>query len=262
MFYRQALSQATWVRYMKLEENCAYNKKVEEAFKMQPSDKTASQEEPDSLGRPLEDESKEKRATSKGSKMINFRVLVGKTKNLTTEQQDQFDLLIKNLISQIYGRENFYREIEQKNPNFLDALLSTLKGFATEKIENMVGLNKLDLKDPDLQRFWYFLLKRNPDERKGGRECSTISFYDFLSEGKKTQVRAFLAPKEILLAFFRGDEIIVNQILEKRMELYDLVDKDYPLLLATQDFQNAFQGYAEFPDILDFTVTKTKPSKS
>lgn len=262
VFHRQALSQATWIRYMKVEENCLYNKNVGEAYEQESSDKSKPQPKVDSLGRRSEDEPKGTKATSKGSAKINFKILIGEAQDLTTEQQNQFGLLVKNLISQLYGKENFYKEIEEKNPNFLDALLLTLKGFATEKISDIGGLSKIDLKDPDLQRFWYFLLKKNPDERKGKGGCAKISFYDFLSESYKTQVRVFLAPKEILLAAFKDDEVIVNQILEKRQELYNQVDKDYPLDLATEDFQNAFQGYTDFPDILDFTITKTKPSKS
>ncbi|KAF3363256.1 putative membrane protein [Chlamydiales bacterium STE3] len=265
VFFRQALSQSLWVRYMEVQEGCFYNMAVDVNYKIQPKKSKEAKALLDSLGRPSEDkEEKEKppKSFSKGAKKINFRILVGRAKDLTPEKEEQFNELIKNLIRDLYSKERFYIELLNKRPNFLEEMLLALKGFATEKITDTRSLGRISFEDKDLDDAWYFMLKQNPDEREGKGPCAQLSFFDFLTDSAKSEVRVYLAPKEILLAAFKGNEQIVSQILEKRQELYKLVDKDYPADKAKEEFQNAFQGYAEFPNILDFTVNKSKPDKS
>lgn len=264
IFYRQALSHTAWVRYMDTIEGCLYNNRVEENYDKEPKKKADTRVEEDSLGHQLEKGESEERphkTQSTGSKRINFRILVGQAKNLTSEKESQFNSLFKNLITELYGNTNFYKTLIKERPDFVDELLRELRSFSDEKkISHAKQLENLELKDAELNKALYFMLKKTPDESNEKDPCAQISLLDFLTDSYRTAIRIYLAPKEILTAIFK-DPQIVQQILDKRQALFKLVDKDYPLDKATEDFRLAFESYALFHDIVDFTVTKTNPAK-
>lgn len=263
IFYRQALTHTAWVRYMDTIEGCLFNNQVDAIYHYLPKKKGDKGSTADSLGHQIEvDETKasKKKNESIGSKRINFRILLGKEKKLTPEAEEQFHALIKNLIEVLYSNANFYKEALANRPEFLEELLSTLKiDFKDDKINHLSEIKNLILKDAELNKIFYFMIKNNPDESKEKNPCAQLSLLDFFTDSYRTEIRVFLAQKETLLAAFK-DEQIVKQIIEKRKELYEEVNRDSKSAdQATEEFEQAFQGYSNFKDILDFSVTKTNP---
>lgn len=92
-----------------------------------------------------------------------------------------------------------------------------------------------------------------------------FSLLDFITLQPVNKVRVFLAPTEVLKAIFIHDDI-VNDIIRKRKELYHqaLVTDSEGVKSLSASFKNEFDNRedpAVGSDILDFTVTKTNPSR-
>lgn len=91
------------------------------------------------------------------------------------------------------------------------------------------------------------------------------SLLDFITLQPLDRVRVYLAPKEVLKAVYRNDAI-VNDIIRKRGELYhqaQLTDSD-GIKSLSESFKNEFQNRQDptvGDDVLDYTVTKTNPTK-
>lgn len=258
IFYRRALSHAGWVRFMDTIEGCRYNEKMKEIYEGTRKSKKDPEPKVDSLGHQLE-EDKEPKST--GSARINFKILFGKIEDLLPEKENQYNELMKNLIIEVYGKTNFYQKLLAKRPDFVDELLLALKNdFVGQPITKAKQIKKLELKDPELNDIFYLMLRNMPEEKEGKETCDTISLLDFLTDSPRTQIRVFLAPRAILLAAFK-DPRIVDQIIEKRKELYEKVNRDeYQPKQATEEFENAFNAYTSFHEIMDFSVTKTNPA--
>lgn len=83
------------------------------------------------------------------------------------------------------------------------------------------------------------------------------SLRNYFNKFQNTKVRVFLAPEELLLAFY-SDPKIVEKIVMARNRLYKEVCHGRTAEDATQEFEREFT-IAAFEPILDFTVTKTNP---
>jgi len=275
IFYSQVLSQSAWVRYMEEWETCTYNEAVSGVYDALPKKKGEPPIEVDSVGNPMESgekqeeteskpgEAKKQRNDSSGSARINFHILVGQQKNVDPKTYEQLVSVMKNLITQIYGEQDFFKKAKQERPNLLDDLFAALKEFSDgKKIEYTKDLGKLKLTDPVLESFFYTLLRKTPVE--GAKKvCEEVSLFQFLSEGRRQKIHVNLSPKPILLAIF-GKEETVDQLIKDSDDLYKEVSANPPRMKsedATKQLEATYGKSSDYSDILDFTVNKTKPKQ-
>lgn len=252
IYLLQTFSQMTWTRYMEAYEGCVYNEKIEEVYKHFPRAKGEASPKLDSTGKKEDTE----KNYSLGGAYINFRILTGSAK-MEPSAYDLFDKLIKTLIVQNYGEAPFYKEAVEKRPNILEELLTYLKTLKEKKVNKAKALGNVDISDQDLKNLFYQLLRETPIE--GKKACSSISLFDFLSDSSRTKISVYIAPKPILLALF-GKPEIVDQIVEMREELYDVVKKDKKKVEeSTLQFQAKFENQTDFREIVTFTVNTTNP---
>lgn len=90
------------------------------------------------------------------------------------------------------------------------------------------------------------------------------SILDYLTVAKIPKIRVYLASPNVLKAIFNDDNV-VQQIINTRKELYQGINSDNNAKNQLSDtFKNMFLGKQDpvFDEkILDFTVSKTNPSK-
>jgi hypothetical protein len=221
------------------------------------------------------------------NRRLNFRLLIDK--KLREKDKDKYEqhlLLAKELIKVLYQDQAFYKEMEQKKPEFIDELFQRMLE-AAEKNNIKYGdeMDSLNLQDEDLQMVFLKMLegtqkkaeKAAPivkDDAEEEEEEEEIDEHDFQSEKAflsiknffhfnhtQVQIKIYTAPKEILQAIFVEEEI-ANQIMNKREELFAMIKKD-----ETEKAKEILESFrakkrADIKDeLLDFSVSKTNPTK-
>jgi hypothetical protein len=217
------------------------------------------------------------------------------------EQQKEYPLLhsiLKKLIYILYYDQPFFKEMEIKRPDIVNAFIASLSTVDTLPKEKSAKIKKLDdlanisLGDPDVDYLLYQVfqgtaqnLKKvpkpsqdsfNPSEEKNEEdvidredEYSSIEGYislrDFLTLKKSTKIRVWLAPPKLLEAIFEKPAL-VSDILTMRQDLYRKLrsKKDnFDIKEASEIFENTFlPEVAHFREILDFTASRTNPNFS
>jgi hypothetical protein len=212
-------------------------------------------------------------------------------------------LLAKKLMLYLYQNQPFFQEILQQRPDCIDALLASLMNAANnlpqeEKIKKASELANLNLDDPLLNSFFYYVLKGTAfpentqtttskvfttqpqliikessgevdddggDPNKKQYYDSPEGYYsllDYINVDDAVKIRVFLAPKALLMAIF-DTESVVDSIIAMRNDLYNKVINDSVSAAdAGAQFKTATAPKSDpnFDDtILDYTITKTNP---
>lgn len=269
IFTSQNLAQNAWVKFMKSKEGCVYNEAARKVYDDAPKSKKDSWEERESNG--LQQDPKPDRTQSEGQSRINFRILIGKAKELEESGYQEFTEVLKNLITNLYADQPFFKKAQSERPHFLEDIFNKLREVKNDKIKKSADLATLDLGDAELQEVFYFFLNKISRDNSEGEEgkkkegkkekpCEEVSLLNYLSEGSKNKIRVYLASRDMLRAVF-GNEEIVNDIIKQRLDIHRKI-KDgttEALAAATEEFRLAFIGQSPYREILDFTVTKTDP---
>lgn len=234
---------------------------------------------------------------AEGTSFLSLHLLFDKEareKNEIAFQQTK--ALTKQLMTQLYAKEEFFKKALEERPNLLDELLDRLVEIADEfsakkKIERPSVLANFEFNDPISNDFMYNMIKglRLPENtppkivakeeeevssddeadklsnaERDTPNCGFVSLLDFLTAAKTSKIRIYLASTNLLIAIY-GDPSIANQILEKRKELYLAVrNKEMKKEEATKQFEEAFknEGNANaYATLLNFNVTETNPSQ-
>lgn len=206
------------------------------------------------------------------------------------KQKDSFQFaeIAKRLMRLLYGSHHFFKEIQEKEPNFLDEifarLIQVIQNLPKEQqITQASDLANLDLGDPTLNEVFCKMLKgsltvasqaqgqssleedTSADEKEAEvdeyvSDKGYYSLLDYISMKNKPKLRIFLAPRELLLAIY-GDPATVDAVIQERKTLYKLVnDGTKTAQEATTMFKSAFENRSTYT-ILDFTVSKTNPKQ-
>lgn len=237
-----------------------------------------------------------------GKPTINFSVFVDKTKRANlTQDYPKIHLMTKKLIYNLFKDQPFFKRIEQKRPDIVDAFLASLLP-AIESLppkkrpKKPQDLSNLNLGDEELNRFSYEIFnethkrpekikpKKSPknsltEDDKGENDDSeymeynaehyktppgTFSFLSYINFGKSGKVRVYLASKEVLKSIF-DDPAVVKAIVDARQDLYKKVkSKEMNPDQASELFKKQFSSLADpnlGESVLDFTVTKTNPKR-
>lgn len=202
------------------------------------------------------------------------------------EKYAQTRELFKSLIAHLYKQEKFFLQMNEKNPRFLDALIDEIILAADssdkQKIKRPEGLLNLVFSPTaeELHYTFYLMMQGKPALKSSEEEkledtskeeshahAGYVSLMDYISvRNQSKKVRVFLAPKDLLTAIF-GDVEIASRVIELREELSRESKRKEGRSLEelTTQFKGAFEqaGHAQnYSDILDFSVTKTKPKKT
>lgn len=243
-------------------------------------------------------------AKSGARSRLSFLVFIDKNKQAQhAKEYPKMYLLAKKLIYSLYRQQPFFLEFEQTRPDIVDALLNSLMIAdilpKEQKIKKAAELANLNLGDPVLNTFFYFVLKGSPiapeankkkeeepppplggfihQEQEGEVEDEDgdpnpeetfkspqgyYSLLDFITLDDATKVRVYLAPRLLLNAIF-DDPAVVDSIIVLRNELYKKVASDS---LSAQEASQEFKALVapksdpNFDEtLLDFSVTKTNP---
>lgn len=174
------------------------------------------------------------------TRKFNFSAFISKQKRMG--MQDKFEdtkRVFKELVHVLYKDADFFKRIEQKQPDFLDEMIKgivdlsdTEDKFYKGRIENLA---KVKFSDPALQEAFYQMLKgtisadENSEDYAGlGKEYEAKSYKSLLEflrpqalSGAADQpefIEIYRAPPELLLAIYPNRDI-VKKIMEKCEEL-------------------------------------------
>lgn len=264
IFTSQSLAQNAWAKFMQSKEGCVYNEAARKVYEDAPKSKKDSWEERESNG--LQQDPKQDRTQTEGQARINFRVLVGKEKDLEESAYQEFIEVLKNLITDLYKDEPFFKKAQSEQPNFLDDIFNKLREVKNDKIKKSTDLATLNLGvGVELQEVFYLLMKKIPRVKNGekgekDKPCEEISLLNYLSEGSKNKIRVYLASRDMLKAVFENEEV-VNDIIKQRVDLFKKIKDGNAEAIgaATEEFRSSFIGQSGFREILDFSVSKTDP---
>lgn len=251
---------------------------------------------------PKEKDAEEKpRETNPASPRLSLYILLDKeTRTKEPEAYQQIRELAKHLMTSLYSHTAFYKEINATRPSFLNDILDELVEASDNpqndlSIKTAAHLSKLQLASPELHEVFIHMLKGVPkliqpievpekqfvveedtpepnaeDEIEASRESQEASsdpgyasLQDYLSTTITTKVRIFLASRALLTAIY-GDPFVVNEIIQKRKELYRQVLSGGDKKNASAEFEALFANAGQasaYKNILDFGVSKTNPAK-
>lgn len=212
--------------------------------------------------------------------------------------------LIKQLMADLFKSAKFYKETIVKHPNFRDEILDEIQRAAEslpkgKSIKSAGELLNLEFQNQDLHLAFYEMMNGMPKESLKEAANSpmpadksfiittesdedtdepsseveethappgNVSLLDFITLQSTLKVRVFLASRLLLMAIY-GDSFIVDQVIEKRQDLYRRLKanpKGIPLKQLEEEFRASYgqMGHApEYAEILDFIVSKTDPNK-
>lgn len=208
-------------------------------------------------------------------RQITFRpFLFKKIRDDSPERYKQYRQITVELIRIIYGNAAFYKEIEQRRPDFVNELLDAIQISADQMhkdgIKRIQDVMRIKLNEQDLQEVFYRMLKGTieKNELKSTNDphianhkktyMSLLTFINF--DGIDNKIKLGLAPKELLLAIY-GKEDLVNKLIEMRIELSkNLANQKIDQKEATEKFKTEFEGKQKegiSADLLEFTITIT-----
>jgi len=252
----------------------------------------------------------EKRTPGKGQtknearSRLSFLVFIDKTAQAKYAQAyPKIVLLSKKLITYLYQNQPTFKKMLQQRPDILDALLARLMVADSlpkeQKIKKASDLANLELNDPLLDAFFYYILKgaelpekkvsenmsqsKLPmpefiikeakgeiDDEDGDQNIQQeyispegyFSLQDYITVDAAIKIRVYLASRALLMAIF-NDPVIVDSIIAMRNDLYKkVVNGPMSPADAEAQFKTTFASKSDpnFDDtILDYTVTKTNP---
>ena len=238
------------------------------------------------------------------SPRLSFYTILNKEARLQNpDLHAQIREIAKKLMTILYHEKKTFIHMDEKNPQFLDALLDELeaasdKFYTDNEWKNVKTevLSNLTLENQELRNVLYSMLKgvstysdpkkeqkkftfQKPvakkkvssdeelaasiESKESRGEAGYDSLINFLTVNKKLKIRVFLASPQLLMAIYE-DQKIVDEIVKERYSIYEQLQGGLNKSEGTQIFTNRFSQMgkaAQYPQLLDFGVSKTKPSR-
>ncbi|MFI0435140.1 MAG: hypothetical protein ACH350_05370 [Parachlamydiaceae bacterium] len=241
-FKNQSIVQKEYQTFLKMSEMKAFNQRQEKLYEL----------------------------CEKDIKQLSFRFFVNKkTRIRDPNVSKQYRMLNLELMKILYGEARFFKELEQRRPNFLEELGNAIEKAADEAPEKLItrvkDIARLHLDDPELQNAFYHMLKGTVSRKELQQQTKTtqrlkersypslFTFINYKGADAAPTIEIQKAPREILKAIFLKDEI-VEAIISKRQELAESEDSG-----ASQAFQREFieKRRTGIEDkLLNFKITK------
>lgn len=222
---------------------------------------------------PEEDTPKKKTAGSKCTPHLHIGDLfTGENPTITEGKGRAGFTLLKNLMAEMYGGQEFYEEAKEAIPDFEEQFLTNLFEKTKEDQENKQWVSKVghlgavELDDELQSYIRYKMFTGNKSRLKEGSEEDPGYFplVEFTSMKKhKTLMSIWLAPKPLLMALFQNPEV-VQDVIEFRREVYNELRKDKSpssKQAKEQEMRLRFGPYIQDIDkqYIDFQVSGTYP---
>lgn len=208
---------------------------------------------------------------------IDFKVFVDKKEHeIKKDKLQAYRILLIDLMKNLYSSTQFYQEIIQKRPDFLNEIIQEMEQNTLNdtgaQIHCKADLMKIKFGDDQLQYVFYLMLK-GTNTRIGIKELKEESQknHQFLSKRlieknypslleyikyDKSEPTICLCPRETLQAIFGSSEI-VDQLLVRRFELGHLPKDDSEKQLFAVEFKDKVRP--ELKEInFNFTLAKGK----
>ena len=200
----------------------------------------------------------------------------------TIENTKLFRQLSIHLMKMLFQQDKDFAKLLEKNPQLLEQLLHQIveinRTLPKEKrLKKVSELAALELENPDLNQALYIMMRgyqksktKIPEKIEQGPEDSLdeelllsaeltkINLLNYITEEKADKIRIFLASRELLKVIYE-DDLLVNDILKTRYELFKKAKQEEDLPSLNASFERYKQG--PYAQILDFTVSKTNPKK-
>lgn len=226
---------------------------------------------------PEEDTPKTKVPTSKCTQHLHIGDLFkGENPTITEGKGKACFTLLKNLMTVMYGEQEFYEEAKELIPDFEEQFLTNLfertKEEQTDKqwISKVGHLGSVELDDELQSYIRYKIFTGNKSRLVKGSEDDPGYFplVQFTSMNKnKSLMSIWLAPKTLLMALFQDPEI-VKEVIAVRREMHKEVKKDHsPQAKAAKEKDLRLRFGVLIPDqslvqYIDFQVSTTVPPDS
>jgi hypothetical protein len=246
----QTLVQREYQIFLKMNERQVFNKRQKKLFK----------------------------ENDKDIKQLSFRFFIDKAAREKDESvTKQYRLLNLELMKIVYGEAAFFKNLEQRRPNFLEEMLNAIERAADAApkalIKRVEDIARLDLEDPELQEAFYHMLKGTISRKKlkgmkeikpSLKEKSYVSLFSFINydgavdknnnDKPPPQIVIQCAPREILKAIFENDDV-VDAIIVRRQELRDSKDNGAGTLFETEFRDKRRQGIED--RLLNFKISSS-----
>lgn len=284
--------QAGFIHYMQATER----KTVNETMKKVQYDGSIIKSTPPSKTE-KEDEAKSTPKSKATSRLSLYILLNPEERAKNDEAYKETRALLKQLITDLYSKEQFFQDISKTHPNFIEEIFNAIQEASDQlppdqKITETLDLSKLKLNPPELHYVFYLMLNglpklevppKDPSE-KSKKECPPdendeidaelesqevhakagyTSLLDSITvRNTSNKTRVFLASKALLTSIYK-DPHIVDNILTERKDLFKQVRaKKLTPIEASRLFEGHLKGQStNYEQLLDFSVTKTNPKE-
>lgn len=179
--------------------------------------------------------------------------------------------VLKQLIKNLYSQKAFFKEIQNKRGDFVEEIINLLptaykKLHENLKIKRAKDLADLDLKDPELNKAFYQMLKGMEIPEKNGENYSLHGYpplTKFLDVRKNKKMRVYLLPKNLLEVVFNPS--VADEIIQTREFLFnELQNENMDEKEASKKFEALFASHIHpivDKNMLDFSISLTDPKK-
>lgn len=266
--------QIIFKHYMEESERSYINQGAEGAYaRIQIPKQEESQE-----GKQKKDKETKPKKTAGTSPKIGIKLLLDPKRDGQSKEWAQTQILLKNLMRNLYKEHPFYTDVEKEHPSLLDELIRettrTIDLLPPDKRPKTAkDLGNLELPDPVLDSLLYkmlhgalysnnfsketppeYTLKEETEEPKGeatedeenpGDETEFhspegyYSLLDFITEKHTPKVRIYLASQEVLQAIF-PDRDTVAAIMAEREQLHKRALAGEDVNELDETFKNQF----------------------
>lgn len=199
-------------------------------------------------------------------------LFTGDNPSLTEDKSKAAFALLKNLMGEMYGGQDFYEEAKETSQDFEEQFLTNLFEKTKEDQINKQWVSKVghlgavELDDQLHSYIRYKMFTGNKSRLIEGSENDPGYFplVEFTSMKKhKTLMSIWLAPKPLLMALFQNPEV-VQELIEFRREIYSEIRKDKSASTKQakeQELRLRFGPYIRDIDTqyIDFQVSSTYP---
>lgn len=202
-----------------------------------------------------EEKETEEQAPAKLNRFFSLKAL------LANGDDEAMRRLFKRLIHEVYKEQAFYRAFiaDDNEEEVLEKLLNGILDHSSEKrISQKRQLAEIYFSELKYQNAFAKMLNGRPQIGTSKGYPSLLSLVT--TQRKEMRISLYLAERPLLMALL-GNAESVYAVMQVRQEIYrDLVNGHIEPKEGAQRLQAVVTG-SDFPDFIDFSVSKTRPPK-
>lgn len=183
-------------------------------------------------------------------------------------------MLLKNLISELYSRQDFFKDAKDMYPDLEEQFILNLMEKAKERLQKGYSmraarqLGRLNLDDEIQSYVRYKMLTGNKSRSRNDKneDPGYFPLIEFVSMKENNHLASlWLAPRPLLMALFQNEDV-VEEVVKARYEIHNELRKDKNKSTQdakTNDLKLRFSSYLSGidPNFIDFEVSRTYPKE-